>query len=223
MTTKEEILVWAEGVKAYRDGDWANALEAFQQVGDFSRIHFNSGMIYTQLDDYAAATTCYTNSLGADPYLAVAYFQRAYCAFMMEDYQEAEMDYTRTLRLLRENDHIDYTQLGLKYRLYRCEVHFNRAMCAHSLGDSVSCTQDITYGQRVCRTDEQRAIIERAARAGVETVTLFTVPVDAVFDVLESKLRNAGERTYLKDAKVVMENGAGGGWAGFGGAAIMDP
>ncbi|KAJ3154048.1 hypothetical protein HDU89_008917 [Geranomyces variabilis] len=223
MTTKDEILLWADGVTAYRSNDWVTALEAFQQIGDYSRIHFNSGMIYTQLDDYGSASACYSDSLTADPYLAAAYFQRAYCSFMTERYADAEDDYTRALRLLRDNDYIDYTQLGLKYRLYRCEIHFNRAMCAHSLGDSVACTQDVAYAQRSCATEEQKNVIGRAARAGVETVTLFTVPVDAVFEVAETKLRNASERTYLKDAKVVGDTGPGSGWAGFDGALILDP
>ncbi|KAJ3146820.1 hypothetical protein HDU86_008378 [Geranomyces michiganensis] len=223
MTTKDEILMWADGVAAYRTNDWVTALQAFQQIGDYSRIHFNSGMIYTQLDDYGSAAACYTDALAADPYLAAAYFQRAYCSFMTERYADAEDDYTRALRLLRDNDYIDYTQLGLKYRLYRCEIHYNRAMCAHSLGDSVACTQDVAYAQRSCSTDEQKNVIGRAARAGVETVTLFTVPIDAVFEVAETKVRNASERTYLKDAKVVGDTGPGSGWAGFDGALILDP
>ncbi|KAJ3021678.1 hypothetical protein HKX48_008057 [Thoreauomyces humboldtii] len=221
MASKEEILAWADGVDAYRNQDWNQAIEIFQQVGDYSRIHFNSAMIYSQIDDFNAAITCYTNALGADPFLAVAYFQRAYCAFMQEEYQEAETDYASALMLLRENDFIDYTQLGLKYRLYRCEIHFNRAMCAHSIGDRAACTQDLTSAQRVTRTDEQRAIVDRAARAGVDVITLFTVPLDGVFEAGESKVRNAAGRTYLKDAKVV--SGSEGGWAGFEGARILDP
>ncbi|KAJ3020799.1 hypothetical protein HKX48_000180 [Thoreauomyces humboldtii] len=224
MATKEQILLWADGVKAYRKADWRAAIETFQLVGDFSRIHFNSGMIYTQLNDHDAASICYANALDADPYLAVAFFQRAYCAFMVEDYENAESDYTNALLLLRNNDYIDYTQMGLKYRLYRSEIHFNRAMCAHSLGDGPACTQDVMFAQRVARTVEQRAIVDRAARAGVDTITLFTVPVDAVFEVGEAKVRNAAERSYLKDAKVVGSVGPDAvGWAGFDGAIIVDP
>ncbi|TPX69041.1 hypothetical protein SpCBS45565_g02649 [Spizellomyces sp. 'palustris'] len=226
MSSKEEVLLWADGIDAYRKGDWTSSLEFFQRIGDYSRIHFNCGMIYTRVEDYASAAVCYTRALDADPYLAVAYFQRAYCWFMQEAYDRAERDYTTGLGLLRENDYIDYSQLGLKYRLYRCEIHFNRAMCAHSINDSVGCTQDISYAQRVSRTDEQKSIIDRAARVGVETVTLFTVPVDAVFEVGEAKVRNAGERSYLKDAKVVVDASGGsenGGWVGFDGAAIIDP
>ncbi|KAI8820006.1 uncharacterized protein EV422DRAFT_487724, partial [Fimicolochytrium jonesii] len=228
MATKDEILSWADGVNAYKNSDWDGALDSFQRTGDFSRVHFNMGIIYTRLDDYESASMCYTNAIGADPYLAVAFFQRAYCAYMTEDYQRADGDYAMALELLRENDFIDYSQLGLKYRLYRCEAHYNRAMCAHSIGDDAICTQDVLAAQRVARTTEQKAVIDRAARVGVETVTLFTVPVDAVFEVPESKLKNINERSYLKDAKVVIDSSPGAGgdgqanWAGFDGALILN-
>ncbi|KAI8999205.1 hypothetical protein BC832DRAFT_542028 [Gaertneriomyces semiglobifer] len=232
MTSKEELLSWANGIEAYRQGDFDTALDCFQSIPSFSRIHFNTGLIYTRLTDYPSALSYYSQALDSDPYLAVAYFQRSYCFFMLEDYNSAERDYAACLDLLRENDYIDYSQLGLKYRLYRCEIHFNRAMCWHSLavsggGDYGELQQyvssDIAMAQRCCRTNEQKDIVGRAARVGVETVTLFTVPSDAVFEVSEQKLKNLKGKQFLPDAKVVVDKMGEGGWSGFDGAAIVVP
>lgn len=68
-----------------------------QQIGDYSRIHFNSGIIYTRLEDHVSASVCYARALNADPYLAVAYFQRAYCYFMQEEFDRAYDEYSAAL------------------------------------------------------------------------------------------------------------------------------
>ncbi|KAJ3089856.1 hypothetical protein HK102_005313 [Quaeritorhiza haematococci] len=222
MTTKDELIAWADGIDAYQQGDFYNALELFKQVGDYSRISFNIGMIYSRLEDHGTGVLMFTRATRQDPYLAVAYFQRAYSHFMLDEYTLAEEDYSLALELLLENDAIDYTQVGLKYRLYRCEVLFNRAMCRHQLGDTNGAVQDITDARKVIRTEEQRSVIERAARMGAEQLTLFTVPDDALYQVAEAKLKNLNRKQHLKEAKVVVSRDAEDDFTGFSGAQILE-
>ncbi|KAI8917317.1 hypothetical protein BC831DRAFT_384008, partial [Entophlyctis helioformis] len=221
MATKDELVLWVEGVEAYRKGDLEGALACFEPLVSFSKVAFNVGMIYSRLDDHRSADAMYSAALAADNYLAVAFLQKGYAYFMLEDYGRAERCYNMVLELLLENDFIDYTQLGLKYRLYRCEVHFNRAMCYQLVGDRSRGMQDIATAQKLARTPDHNAVIATAARSGLDELTLFTVPFEAIFEVPESKTKNIEKRSFLKDAKVVastdMEIGT---FAGFSGAAI---
>ncbi|KAL2911725.1 hypothetical protein HK105_208782 [Polyrhizophydium stewartii] len=224
MSNKDELVLWVQGVEAYKRGDLEGALAAFEPILSLSKVAFNAGMIYTRFNDHASADTMYSAALAADPYLAVAFLQKAYAYFVLQDYSRAERCYNMIVELLLENDYIDYTQLGLKYRLYRCEVFFNRAMCAQLRGDDARALQDITAAQRCARTPDHNAVIGTAARAGVDDITLFTVPFEAVFEVPEAKQKNLDRRNYLKDARIVASNETEtDAFAGFSGAAIIDP
>lgn len=66
-----------------------------------------------------------------------------------------------------DNESIDYTQIGMKYRLYRCEVLFNRGITRRQLGDNDSSVRDILEAQRCQSTSEQKEIIDPAARQGI--------------------------------------------------------
>lgn len=65
----------------------------------------------------------------ADKYLAVAYFQQGVSNFLVGDFEEALANFNDTLLYLRGNTIIDYDQLGLKFKLFSCEVLFNRGLC----------------------------------------------------------------------------------------------
>ena len=71
---------------------------------------------------------CYQRAIGLDNYLAVAYFQQGVSNFLLGDFEEALANFNDTLLYLRGNTSIDYEQLGLKFRLYSCEVLFNRGL-----------------------------------------------------------------------------------------------
>ncbi|KAI9193459.1 uncharacterized protein BJ171DRAFT_429764 [Polychytrium aggregatum] len=223
MTTKEEIELWDKGIKAYEKGDFNGALGAFKEIGDYSRISFNIAMVYSQLGDHYTSSMMYTRAIAADPFFAIAFFQRAYSSFAKQDYEYAISDYDEALKLLRDNDNIDYAQVGLKYKLYRCEIHFNRAMCFEMLGDSKEASRDIESARLVVRTSEHKNIIERAARVGLQEITIFTVPHETLFTVSESKMKNLKKKQYLDGAKVVVARDNDDTFTGFSGAAITSP
>ena len=45
--------------------------------------------------------------------------------------------------MLRGNKFIDYSQLGMKHKLYACEVLFNRALCHHKISNHDKFLEDI--------------------------------------------------------------------------------
>lgn len=49
--------------------------------------------------------------------------------FLVGDFEEALVNFNDTLLYLRGNTSIDYEQLGLKFKLFSCEVLFNRGLC----------------------------------------------------------------------------------------------
>lgn len=71
----------------------------------------------------------YTQAVRLDSFLAVAYFQMGVSNFLLGEFQEAMANFNEALLYLRGNTLIDYEQLGLKFKLFSCEVLFNRGLC----------------------------------------------------------------------------------------------
>ena len=55
---------------------------------------------------------------------------------------------------------INYDQLGLKFKLYSCEVLFNRGLSYIYLGDMEQGMQDLEYAVKEKQTDEHNVITE---------------------------------------------------------------
>ncbi|KAI7541989.1 hypothetical protein KC343_g16570, partial [Hortaea werneckii] len=129
MSLKQEIETWVAALAAYDNNEFENALRCFEQIADTSKILFNAGVIHATLGEHAQAVECYQRAVQLDQYLAVAYFQQGVSNFLMGDFEEALANFNDTLLYLRGNNNIDYDQLGLKFKLYSCEVLFNRGLC----------------------------------------------------------------------------------------------
>ena len=71
----------------------------------------------------------YARAVKLDSFLAVAYFQMGVSNFLLGEFAEAMANFNEALLYLRGNTYIDYDQLGLKFKLYSCEVLFNRGLC----------------------------------------------------------------------------------------------
>ena len=66
----------------------------------------------------------------------------------MGDFEEALVNFNDTLLYLRGNNNIDYEQLGLKFKLYSCEVLFNRGLCYIYLQQTDAGMQDLEYASK---------------------------------------------------------------------------
>jgi hypothetical protein len=74
-------------------------------------------------------------------------------------------NFNDTLLYLRGNTFIDYEQLGLKFRLYSCEVLFNRGLCYIYLQQDAAGMQDLDYAVKEKMTPDHE-VINEAIQAG---------------------------------------------------------
>ena len=114
---------------------------------------------------------CYQRAVGLDRYLAIAYFQQGVSNFLLGDFEEALVNFNDTLLYLRGNTSIDYEQLGLKFRLYSCEVLFNRGLCYIYLQQMGPGLQDLQYAAKEKVTTDHD-VIHDAIRENAEVCLL---------------------------------------------------
>jgi tetratricopeptide (TPR) repeat protein len=97
----------------------------------------------------------------------VAYFQQGVSNFLLGDFEEALANFNDTLLYLRGNTMIDYAQLGLLFKLYSCEVLFNRGLCYIYLQQTEAGLQDLTYAVKE-KVVEDHNVIDEAIREQAE-------------------------------------------------------
>ncbi len=95
-----------------------------------------------------------------DQYLAVAYFQQGVSNFLLADFEEALANFNDTLLYLRGNQMINYDQLGLQFKLYSCEVLFNRGLCYIYLQQKEAGLQDLNYAAKEKMVEDHNVIDE---------------------------------------------------------------
>lgn len=119
---------------------------------------------------------CYQSAVSLDQYLAIAYFQEGVSNFLLGDFEEALANFNDTLLYLRGNNFIDYEQLGLKFRLYSCEVLFNRGLCYIYLQQVGPGMQDIEFASKEKVTPDHDVIndaIRERAEVSASRVQVF--------------------------------------------------
>lgn len=89
---------------------------------------------------------------------------------MVGDFEEALANFNDALLYLRGNTYIDYEQLGLKFRLYSCEVLFNRGLCYIYLQQKDGGMQDFTYAVKEKVTPDHEVIDEAIREEGEVTL-----------------------------------------------------
>ena len=101
---------------------------------------------------------CYRRAIQLDQYLAIAYFQQGVSNFLVGDFEEALANFNDTLLYLRGNNLIDYHQLGLPFKLYSCEVLFNRGLCYIYLQQKEAGMQDLSFAVKEKMIEEHNVI-----------------------------------------------------------------
>ncbi|KAJ5247700.1 hypothetical protein N7468_002683 [Penicillium chermesinum] len=187
MSLKQEIETWVAALEAYDKNNFEEALRQFDQIADTSKILFNCGVIYATLGEHGRAVECYQQAVGLDRYLAIAYFQQGVSNFLLGDFEEALANFNDTLLYLRGNTSIDYEQLGLNFRLFSCEVLFNR-------GSGICCQGKVT---------EDHNVIDDAIREHADGYTVFSIPVGALYRPNPAKVKNLKTKDYLGKARLI--------------------
>ncbi|KXT05110.1 hypothetical protein AC578_7594 [Pseudocercospora eumusae] len=202
MSLKQEIETWVAALAAYDNNEFDNAIKCFEQIADTSKILFNCGVIHATLGEHAKAVECYQRAVQLDQYLAISYFQQGVSNFLMGDFEEALANFNDTLLYLRGNNNIDYEQLGLKFKLYSCEVLFNRGLCYIYLQQKDAGMQDLIFATREKMVPDHD-VIDEAIREQAEGYTVFSIPVGLVYRPNEAKVKNLKAKDYLGRARLV--------------------
>ncbi|KAG3288461.1 NADPH oxidase activator 1, transcript variant X2 [Ictidomys tridecemlineatus] len=131
----DQVRDWHLGAQAVARGDWSSALRLFSGISEQpARILFNVGCVHLLAGDPEAALQAFDQAVTKDPCMAVGFLQRGVANFQLERFQGALSDFQLALAQLRGNTVIDYTQLGLRFRLQAWEVLFNVASAQCQLG-----------------------------------------------------------------------------------------
>lgn len=138
----------------------------------------------------------YHQAIQLDQYLAVAYFQAGVSNFLTGDFEEALANFNDTLLYLRGNNHIDYEQLGLKFKLYSCEALFNRGLCYVYLQMLDTGLADMRSAAKE-KVVPDHDVINEAIAEKAEGYTVFSIPVGVLFRPSEAKVKNVRARDYL--------------------------
>jgi tetratricopeptide (TPR) repeat protein len=163
----QEIETWVAALASYDNNEFDEALKNFDAISDTSKILFNCGVIHATLGEHEKAVDCYQRAVRLDQYLAVAYFQQGVSNFLMGDFEEALANFNDTLLYLRGNNNIDYEQLGLKFKLYSCEVLFNRGLCYIYLQQRDAGLQDLSFAAKE-KVVPDHDVIDEAIREEAE-------------------------------------------------------
>ncbi len=97
----------------------------------------------------------------------MAYFQQGVSNFLIGDFEEALANFNDALLYLRGNTAIDYEQLGLKFKLFSCEVLFNRGLCYIYLQQKEDGMRDLLYAVKE-KAVEDHNVIDEAIRDEAE-------------------------------------------------------
>ncbi|XP_045702132.1 NADPH oxidase activator 1 isoform X2 [Phyllostomus hastatus] len=208
---RDLVFDWQQGVQAVARGDWSCALRLFSGVpGQPAKMCFNVGCVHLLAGDPEAALRAFDQAVAKDVYLAVGFFQRGVANFQLERSQEALSDFQVALARLRGNMAIDYTQLGLRFKLQAWEVLFNVAAAQCRLGlwaEAARSLEDaVSKGPEGARRDLDAALA-RVQEQG--TLQPRSVPRGEVFRPLRRYLEHLKPMDFLGKAKVVMASGTG--------------
>lgn len=167
----------------------------------------------------------------------MAYFQQGVSNFLLGDFEEALANFNDTLLYLRGNTLIDYSQLGLLFKLYSCEVLFNRGLCYIYLEQMDAGMQDLQYAvkEKVVEDhnviedaiqDEAKVLIAYFSRSSCilltcpQGYTVFSIPVGVVYRPNDAKVRNLQQKDYLGKARLVAASDRQNAFTGFAGTEL---
>ncbi|KAL9004964.1 MAG: hypothetical protein Q9188_002245 [Gyalolechia gomerana] len=219
MSLKQEIETWVSALGHYDNNEFEEALKTFDGISDTSKILFNCGVIHATLGEHDKAIECYQRAIRLDNYLAVAYFQQGVSNFLVGDFEEALVNFNDTLLYLRGNTYINYEQLGLKFKLYSCEVLFNRGLCYIYLQQLQAGMGDLQYAAKE-KVTLDHDVIDEAIREEAEGYTVFSIPVGVVYRPNSAKVKNLKTKDYLGKARLIAAADQGNTFTGFAGSEV---
>uniref|UniRef100_W5M1Q5 Neutrophil cytosolic factor 2 n=1 Tax=Lepisosteus oculatus TaxID=7918 RepID=W5M1Q5_LEPOC len=205
MSLLDTIRQWDEGAAAVGRKDWATALKVFSDIVDKnSKIYFNIGILYLITKDLDAAEKAFDNSIRKDEHLAVAFFQRGITFYKQQKFEESLSDFKKAFTELRGNQLIDYKLLGLRFKLYGCEVLHNVALAHAQLGQWEKAEENLHAALNL-KTEAKHSLIDRALESILKHKLFDIVEAHAgeVFRPNKQHVAELEKKDYLGKATVV--------------------
>ncbi|KAJ8403234.1 hypothetical protein AAFF_G00354510 [Aldrovandia affinis] len=205
MSFVNTIRQWDEGV-AYADGrDWVAALRTLLDIQDTnSKILFNIGCLHLINQELDAAEKAFDNSIRKDEHLAVSFFQRGITFYKKLKFEESLGDFQNAFTELRGNQLIDYKPLGLRYKLYACEVLHNVALAQAQLGQWEKAQGSLLTALNL-KTESKHGHIDQALESVLKQKLFEPVEIQAgaLFRPNKHYVAELEKKDYLGKAKVV--------------------
>lgn len=159
------ITDWIHALEAFDKGKLKEALQMFNAIEPKnSKINYNIASVYSTLGEYDTAISYFKLAIENDNYMAISYFQIGVCRFLSGLYKKAAGSFNTALKLLRGNSVVNYQQLGLEYKLYSCEIMYNRALSYIYSGQMTVGIYDLGFAIKEKRYIAEHRILEEALR-----------------------------------------------------------
>lgn len=219
MGFRDELEAWSQAIESFDHGEYREALHMFEAIRPMtSKMHFNAAACYVELGEFEHAARLFDVSLELDPFLTLAYFWSGICEFKLINYEAALLKFNSTLLYLRGNAVVDYSQLGLEFCLYACEVLCNRGISSLHLGNTIGGLEDLQFASKEKQQKRHNvidtllhdvtAMCEGGEGGDVYPTTLFEVPARSVFRPSKQKTQNLMPKNYLGTSQVVAAGGS---------------
>ncbi|KAG9332963.1 hypothetical protein JZ751_013992 [Albula glossodonta] len=203
MSFVSTIRQWDDGVAHADRGDLASALKVLAGVEDInSKIFFNIGCLNLINEDLDAAEKAFDDSIRKDEHLAVSFFQRGITFYKKLKFEESLGDFRNAFTELRGNQLIDYNPLGLRYKLYACEVLHNVALTYAQLGQWEKAQENLLTALSL-KTEAKHGHIDQALESKQKLFDLVQIQPGALFRPNKHVVAELEKKDYLGKAKVV--------------------
>ncbi|XP_041670244.1 neutrophil cytosol factor 2 isoform X2 [Cheilinus undulatus] len=196
---------WDEAVTYVDRGDLSNALRIFLSIQEpNSKIYFDIGCLQLLNEDLEAAEKAFDCSIGKDEHLAVAFFQRGITFYRTKRFEESLGDFKHAFKTLRGNQLIDYKALGLRYKLYACEVLHNMALSEAQLGNWEKAQENLVKALDF-KTENKLSVIDRALESTLKQklFKLVEFPSKVLFKPNKHYVAELEKKDYLGKAKII--------------------
>ncbi|XP_064396169.1 neutrophil cytosol factor 2-like isoform X2 [Halichondria panicea] len=209
MSLKDTIEQWSAGIAYAEAGQYDEAVDKWTEMAEpGAKIHFNVASMFLKLGDLENAERNLELSVKKDPHLALSYFQKGCIHLQKSRHSEAMLDFESTMKNLRGNLLIDYKQLGLQYKLYSCEVQYNRAYTLSKMGRAAEAKKELEEAKEsAANFSESRHKIILSALENIRTRTPllpYKLPEKTLlFHPPKNKTEGMKPVNFLGKAKVV--------------------
>uniref|UniRef100_A0A671TYF5 Neutrophil cytosolic factor 2 n=1 Tax=Sparus aurata TaxID=8175 RepID=A0A671TYF5_SPAAU len=205
MSFLDTLRQWDKAVTCVDRQDLPEALSIFLSIQEpNSKIYFDIGCLHLLNQDLDAAEKAFDCSIRKDEHLAVAFFQRGITFYRKQRYEESLADFQHAFKALRGNQLIDYKALGLRYKLYACEVLHNMALAQAQLGNWEKAQENLVKALDY-KTEAKLNLIDKALQSTLKQKPFKPVefPSNVLFKPNKHYVAELEKKDYLGKAKVV--------------------